>query len=92
MHSGTELYLEEDAVIMGSNDPKDYLPLVSSRSEGLYMLCYQSLINVGEIDKGGGCNAKDITIRGGSIMGGGITLMERMEESAIEFTRDILIV
>lgn len=90
IHSGTELYLEEDAVIMGSDEPKDYLPLVPSRSEGLHMMCYQSLLNVGDIDKDGGCKTKDITIRGGSIIGGGITLMERMEESAIEFTRDYI--
>lgn len=90
LHSGTEVYLEEDAVIMGSDDPSDYLPLVPSRSEGLHMLCYQSLINVGEIDKDGACNAKDITIRGGSIIGGGIPLMEKMEENAIEFTGDYI--
>ncbi|MBR2036378.1 MAG: glycoside hydrolase family 28 protein [Lachnospiraceae bacterium] len=90
LHSGTELYLEEDAVIMGSDDPKDYLPLVSSRSEGLHMLCYQSLINVGDIDKDGACNTRNIIIRGGSIIGGGIPLMERMEESAIEFTREYI--
>ncbi len=88
--SGTELYLEEDAVIMGSTDPNDYLPLVPSRSEGLHMLCYQSLINVGDIDKDGACNTRNIIIRGGSIIGGGITLMERMEESAIEFTKDYI--
>ena len=88
LHSGTELYLEDHAVIMGSTDPNDYLPLVPSRSEGLHMLCYQSLINVGAIDKDDACNAKNITIRGGSIIGGGIPLMEKMEESAIQFTRD----
>ena len=90
LNSGTELYLEEDAVIVGSADPNDYLPLVSSRSEGLHMHCYQSLINVGEIDPDGGCNARDIRIRGGSIIGGGIPLMERMEENAIEFTGDYI--
>ncbi len=90
LRSGTELYLEQDAVLMGSNDPSDYLPLVPSRSEGLHMLCYQSLINVGDIDKDGACNTRDIIIRGGSIIGGGITLMERMEESAIEFTREYI--
>ena len=90
LHSGTEMYLEKDAVLMGSDKPEDYLPLVPSRSEGLHMLCYQSLINVGDIDKDGGCNTRDITIRGGSIIGGGITLMKRMEESAIEFTKDYI--
>ncbi|MBE5866648.1 MAG: glycoside hydrolase family 28 protein [Lachnospiraceae bacterium] len=90
LRSGTELYLEQDAVLMGSNDPSDYLPLVPSRSEGLHMLCYQSLINVGELDADGGCNARNITIRGGSIIGGGIPLMEKMEESAIEFTKDYI--
>lgn len=90
LHSGTELYLEKDAVIMGSDKPEDYLPLVPSRSEGLHMMCYQSLINVGDIDKDGGCNTRDITIRGGSIIGAGISLMERMEEEAIEFTKDYI--
>ena len=88
--SGTELYLEDEAVIMGSADPNDYLPLVPSRSEGLHMLCYQSLINVGEIDSDGMCSTRDVTIRGGSIIGGGILLMERMEESAGKFTKDYI--
>ncbi len=87
LHSGTELYLEDDAVIMGSDDPKDYLPLIASRSEGLHMMCYQSLINVGDIDKDSSCNTRNITIRGGSIIGGGNKLTESMEESAIEFTK-----
>ena len=90
LHSGTELYLEKEAVIMGSDDPTDYLPLVPSRTEGLHMLCYKSLLNVGDIDKDGGCNTRDIIIRGGNIIGGGIPLMERMEESAIEFTKDYI--
>jgi len=75
---------------VGSADPKDYLPLVPSRSEGLHMMCYQSLINVGDIDKDGVCNTRDITIRGGSIIGGGNILTERMEKSAIAFTRDYI--
>lgn len=54
------------------------------------MLCYQSLLNVGALNPDGGCSTKDITIRGGSIIGGGITLMERMEENAIEFTKDYI--
>ena len=87
---GTELYLEEDAVIVGSEDPSDYLPLVPSRSEGLHLLCYQSLFNVGEIDQDSACNTTRITLRGGSIIGGGIPLMERIEKEAIELTKDYI--
>lgn len=88
LHSGTELYLEDEAVIMGSSDPQDYLPLVSSRSEGHHMPCYHSLINAGELDKNGGCTTKNIIIRGGSIIGGGFELMERMIRDAVEFAGD----
>lgn len=90
LHSGTELYLEADAVILGSADPKDYLPLVSSRSEGYHMNCFQSLINVGELDKDSGCTTKDITIRGGSIIGGSFALMDSMKHSAVKFAGEYI--
>lgn len=90
LHSGTELYLEKEAVIKGSSNPNDYLPLVPSRSEGFHMLCYQALLNVGEIHCNGDCNTQDIIIRGGSIIGGDEELLYKMEESAMEFTKDYI--
>jgi len=90
LHSDTELLLDDAAVIQGSDNPDDYLPLIPSRSEGFHMLCYQALLNVGEINSEGACNTCHIRIRGGSIIGGGITLLDRIEYSAIEFTGDYI--
>lgn len=77
VHSNTEIYLEEGAVLQGTENPCDYLPKIKSRFEGIEGMCYRSLINMGELDRDGGYNCKNVIIRGkGAILGGGRTLME----------------
>ena len=46
LKSDCELYLEEGATLQGSENPKDYLPMIWSRFEGIERYAYQSLINV----------------------------------------------
>lgn len=75
MHSDSELYLEEGALLQGSVNPEDYLPKIRSRFEGYEMDCYRSLINLGFMDHTQGYNCSNVVIRGkGSIMGGGALL------------------
>ena len=75
MHSDSELYLEEGALLQGSVNPEDYLPKIRSRFEGYEMDCYRSLINLGFMDHSSGYNCSNVVIRGkGSIMGGGALL------------------
>ena len=77
VHSDTELYLEEGAILQGTENPYDYLPKIKSRFEGIEGMCYRSLINMGELDHEGGYNCKNVIIRGkGAILGGGKALME----------------
>ena len=77
MHGDSELYLAEGATLQGTEDPDDYLPKIKSRFEGTERMCYRSLINMGELDRNGGYNCKNVVIRGkGAILGGGKALME----------------
>ena len=76
LHSNTELYVSEKAVLQGSNKAENYLPKIKSRFEGIEGMCYRSLLNVGELDNKASCATKNIVIRGGgSILGGGRELM-----------------
>lgn len=91
VHSDTQLYVEKGAVIQGSNAPKDYLPLIKSRSEGLSMYCYQSLLNVGDLDEREIFTCQNVTIRGGgAIVSGGNALMEAMEKEALLLLKDYI--
>ncbi len=75
MHSGMELYLEEGAVLQGTAEPKDYLPLIHSRFEGIEQDCYASLLNLGELDHTAPYNCSDVLIYGkGTIASGGAEL------------------
>lgn len=92
MHSDTELYLAENAILQGTDDPNDYLPKIKSRFEGVECFCYRSLINMGEIDRYGGYNCKNVIIRGkGAVLGGGRALMENIvkNETGREFVNDV---
>ena len=82
LHSDSELYVEEGATIKGSENYEDYMPKIKSRFEGIEQMCYQSLINMGELDRDGGYNCKNVVIRGGGkIVGGGqglrLSIIER---------------
>lgn len=79
LHSDMELYLEKGAVIKGTANVEDYLPKRASRFEGYEMMCYSSLINMGEMNHNEGYNCKNVIIRGGgTISGGGKQLRENI--------------
>ena len=72
LHSDMSLYLEDGAVLQGTDNPADYLPKIHSRFEGIEQLCYQSLLNLGELDHDGGPTCRNVLIHGkGTISGGG---------------------
>ena len=79
VYSDTEVYLEEGAILQGTENPCDYLPKINSRFEGIEGMCYRSLINMGQLDWKNGYNCKNVIIRGkGAILGGGKALMENI--------------
>ena len=71
LHGGMALHVAEGAVLQGSSDPGDYLPLIPSRFEGIERECLQSLLNLGEMDHGAGPNCRDVLIYGGGVIAGG---------------------
>ena len=76
LKSNVELYLEDDAVLQGSENPKDYLPKIWSRFEGVERYAYQSLLNIGELKSSGEITAENVKIYGqGVIRGGGFNLL-----------------
>lgn len=79
MHSDMELYLEENAVLQGTDVVEDYLPRIRSRFEGIENESYSSLLNLGELDHNGDFNCRNVIIRGkGTIASGGRVLAERV--------------
>lgn len=91
VHSNSEIYLEEGALLQGTDDPSDYLPKIHSRFEGYEMECYRSLLNLGELDHNSGFNCQNVIIRGkGSIMGGGAVLAKAIARIEGERLRDYI--
>lgn len=91
LHSDMEVYLEEGAVLKGTDEPEDYLPRIWSRFEGTEMECYSGLLNLGEVDHKAGPTSCNVVIRGkGTIEGGGRKLMERVIETERERLKDYL--
>jgi len=91
LHSNMELYLEEGAILQGTDNPKDYLPRIWSRFEGTELSCYSSLLNMGSLDHKSGPNCENILIRGkGTIASGGRILAERVIASETERLKDEL--
>lgn len=85
LHSDMELYLEEEAILQGTEQIEDYLPKIKSRFEGTEMECYSSLLNLGELNHESGYNCKNVIIRGkGTIAGGGKQLAKNMIRSERE--------
>ena len=73
--SDTDIYLAKGAKIQGTEDPKDYLPLIPSRFEGLERTCYRSQINIGRLDRAAGVTCRNVRIYGeGEIISGGVPL------------------
>ena len=71
LHDDMELYLENGAILQGSKNAIDYLPKRQSRFEGLDMLCYSSLLNIGEAQAFGCYTCKNVVLRGGGTVRGG---------------------
>ena len=91
LHSDMSLYLDKGAVLQGSEQPEDYLPRIPSRFEGVERECYQSLLNLGNMDHTSGPNCKNVLIWGeGTISGGGQALSMRTIESERESMKDYL--
>lgn len=81
LKSDMTLYLAEDAVLKGSIDPKDYLPMIPNRFEGWEISTYASLLNAGKLNSKGGYTIRHLSIRGeGTIDGGGKALAKAMLE------------
>lgn len=86
LHSNMELYLDEGAVLQGTANVDDYLPLRLTRFEGFELMGYSSFLNMGTLDHTAGPNCRNIVIRGGgAILGGGAAHCEAVIES--EFAR-----
>lgn len=91
LHSDMEVYLEEGAVLQGTDKVEDYLPRIHSRFEGIEMECYSSVLNMGELNHEDGYNCKNILIHGkGTIASGGRKLAEAFIESEREKLKDYL--
>ena len=91
VHSNTYIYCEKDGVIQGTGDYQDYEPKIKSRFEGLERECYQSLLNIGELDNTAGYTTKNVIIRGGGkIIGGGKQLCDGIIERETELLKDYL--
>ncbi len=76
LKSDMELYLAEGAVLQGTDDPRDYEPRIMSRFEGIEGMAYQSLINIGVLNRAAGRTTRNVRIAGsGTIAGGGFALM-----------------
>lgn len=91
LHSDMELYLEEGAVLLGTENPKDYLPRIKSRFEGIEMECYSSLLNIGTLDHEAGYLCENVLIHGkGTIESGGVQLAKNIINSERKRLKDYL--
>lgn len=91
LHSDTEIYLEEGAVLQGTENPADYLPKIPSRFEGIERECYSSLLNMGDLDHTAGPNCSNVLIHGkGTIASGGQKLGLEVIHAERERLKDYL--
>ncbi len=91
LHSNMELYLEEGAVLQGTEKPEDYLPRIWTRFEGIEQECYSSFLNMGTLNHEEGYNCENVMIRGkGTIASGGRRLAENVIASERERLKDYL--
>jgi len=82
LKSNMTLYIEPGAVLKGTLDTTDYLPLILNRFEGWEMETYASLLNAGKLNRNGEFNVTNIRITGGgTIEGGGKKLGDAMTEA-----------
>lgn len=91
LHSDMEVFLDEGAVLQGSDKVEDYLPKIWSRFEGTELECYSSLLNLGQLNHKVGYTCKDVVIRGsGTIAGGGRRLAKNVISLEKERMREYL--
>ena len=91
LHSNMELYLEKDAILHGTTNVEDYMPKIKSRFEGIEMMCYAALLNMGELDSKAGYNVNNIRISGeGTVCGGGYDLAVNVIEVERVLLKDYL--
>ena len=91
LHSNMELYIDENAILQGTDNPNDYLPKIWSRFDGIEMDCYQALLNIGEISNRDAISCENILIHGGGkIFGGGKALAENVVEVEKELLKDYI--
>jgi len=91
LHSDMEIYLEEGAVLCGTDRVEDYLPKIPSRFEGTELSCYSSVLNMGKLNHNSGYNCRNILIHGkGTIASGGSILAWRVIESERERLKEYL--
>lgn len=91
VHSDTEIYFAEGALLKGTATVEDYLPKIKSRFEGTEMMCYRSLLNLGELDHTAGYNCKNVALRGkGTIYGGGRALAVAVIEVEKELLKEYM--
>lgn len=81
LHSDMELYIEKDGILHGTENVDDYQPKIKSRFEGIEMMCYSSLLNLGELDRNSGFSIENVRISGeGTLCGGGRALAVNVVE------------
>lgn len=82
LHSDMELYIEKGGILHGTQNVSDYEPKIMSRFEGIEMMSYAGLLNIGELDRGRIYETcKNVRISGeGTIEGGGRPLAENVVE------------
>lgn len=79
LHGNIDIYLEKNSVLKGTDNPRDYLPKIPSRFEGIEMMCYSSLINMGTMDHSSDINCENVIIHGeGTIESGGKKLADNI--------------
>ena len=82
LHSHMALYLNEGAVLQGTQTIADYEPRILSRFEGIEGMCYSSVLNMGCLDHTAAPNCEDVLIYGGgTIAGGGKALARSIIEN-----------
>ena len=91
LHSDMELYIEKGAILHGTTNVEDYTPKIHSRFEGIEMMAYAALLNLGDLDRNSGYNCKNVVIRGGgTICGGGRKLAENVVEIEKVLMKDFM--
>ncbi len=92
LKSNLTLQIAKGAVLKGSTDVADYMPMYLNRFEGWELKTYASLLNAGTLNRDGSYNVTNLRITGGgTISGGGKKLGDAMWTTGGERSRGRLI-